>query len=129
VSAKSTYEVDVFSSADDARVTSTEPAEKPSFESLAATFFRLAEARLSDTQKTVLKTSAELLRFHDLTVTALADHVSRRSRVPYSTVKWNLRSLIDMGLLVGGDMASRGAQADLTATAKMLAAYLEQLGS
>ena len=129
MSAKSTYEVDVFSSADDARVTSTEPSEKPSFESLAATFFRLAQARLSDTQKTVLKTSAELLRFHDLTVTALADRVSRRSGVPYSTVKWNLRSLIDLGLLVGGDMASRGVQADLTATAKMLAEYLEKLGS
>ena len=80
---------------------------------------------MSDTQKTVLKMSAQLLRFNDLTVTALADLVSRRSGVPYSTVKWNLRSLKEMGLLTGGDMNCKGERASLTREALLLADYFE----
>ena len=95
-----------------------------SFRSLVASFFRLANSRLSDTQKTVLTESHRLLKFHDLTVTALADLVSRYSSVPYSTVKWNLRSLKDMGLLTGGDMSSKGEPAQLTPEAQMLADHL-----
>lgn len=95
------------------------------FQSLATSFFRLAEARLSDTQKQVLCMSHELLKYHELTLTALADQVSRRSTVPYSTVKWNLRSLKDMGLLTGGNLSSKGQIACLTKEAQMLADYLE----
>jgi DNA-binding transcriptional ArsR family regulator len=94
------------------------------FNSLVASFFRLAESRLSTTQKTVLMRSYMALRFHDLTVTALADQVSRSSKVPYSTVKWNLRSLKEMGLLTGGDLSSKGELAQLTPEAQMLADYL-----
>ena len=95
------------------------------FQSLAASFFRLAEARLSDTQKQVLCMSHRLLKFYELTLTALADLVSRRSNVAYSTVKWNLRSLKNMGLLTGGNLSSKGQLACLTHEAQMLADYLE----
>ncbi len=95
------------------------------FQSLAASFFRLAEARLSDTQKQVLRMSNKLLNFNELTLTALADQVSRRSTLPYSTVKWNLRSLKNMGLLTGGTLSSKGQLACLTKEARMLADYLE----
>jgi hypothetical protein len=59
-------------------------------------------------------------------MTALADKVSRRSGVPYSTVKWNLRSLKDMGLLTGGDLNNKGQFASLTDEARMLVEYLER---
>ena len=96
------------------------------FDSLTAAFLRLAETRLSETQKFVLCKSAELLQFHELTVTALADLLSRRTSVPYSTVKWNLRLLMDMGLMEGGDSNTRGRHASLTAPGKLLVEYLEQ---
>lgn len=98
---------------------------KTNFQSLAASFFRLAETRLSDTQKQVLRMSHELLKHRDLTLTALADQVSRHSNVAYSTVKWNLRSLKNMGLLTGGDLSNKGQLACLTQEAQMLADYLE----
>jgi hypothetical protein len=95
------------------------------FQSLATSFFRLADARLSDTQKQVLRMSHELLKFHDLTLTALADLVSRRSSLAYSTVKWNIRSLRNIGLLTGGNLSTKGQLACLTQEAQMLADYLE----
>ena len=97
-----------------------------SFNSLLALFFKLADARMSDTQKTVLKLSHQALKFHDLTVTALADLVSRRSNVPYSTAKWNLRSLKEMGLLTCGNSRCRGEHASLTREARMLADYFNK---
>ena len=96
-----------------------------SFNRLVASFFQLAEARMSDTQKTVLKLSHQVLKFNDLTVTALADLVSRRSNVPYSTAKWNLRSLREMGLLTCGNSHCKGGNASLTREARMLADYFE----
>jgi DNA-binding transcriptional ArsR family regulator len=95
------------------------------FSSLVSTLMKLADARMSDTQKTVLMEAHRLLKFNELTVTALADQVSRRSAVPYSTVKWNLRSLKEMGLLKGGGMCSKGQNARLTYEAQLLADYFE----
>ncbi len=118
VTTKLSHEVNVFSS--DRKVFTT------CFNSLAASFFQLADARMSDTQKTVLKLSHQLLKFNTLTVTGLADLVSRRSNVPYSTVKWNLRSLKDMGLLTGGDLNCKGEHASLTSEAQMLAVYFDK---
>jgi hypothetical protein len=117
VTAKLSHEVNVFLG--DRKVSTTD------FQSLAASFFRLAEARLSDTQKQVLRMSHELLKHRQMTLTALADLVSRRSNVAYSTVKWNLRSLKNMGLLNGGNLSSKGQLACLTTEAQMLADYLE----
>ncbi len=96
----------------------------PVVESLAGSLFRMARYRLSDRLKTVLLAAAEVLRFHEMTVTALADEVSRRTGIPYSTVKWNLRSLVQLGLVAGGDNSRRGLKASLTAAGRMLADYL-----
>ena len=97
-----------------------------SFSSLLATFLQLADARLNATQKLVLIVAHGLLKHNDLTVTALADQVSRRSGVPYSTTKWNLHVLKEMGLLKGGDVRCKGENACLTPEARMLAEYFEQ---
>jgi hypothetical protein len=96
------------------------------FQSLLASFLQLADARLSDTQKQVLRMSRDLLKFHELTMTSLADLMSQRSNVPYSTCKWNLRSLKDMGLLTGGDLQNKGQFACLSDEARMLVDYLER---
>jgi len=126
VSVKLANEANVFSSGHQVSEQFTHLADKPAFENLAASFLRLADLRLSSTQKAVLRMSAQLLEHHRLTVTGLADLLSRRSTVPYSTTKWNLRSLMDLGLLAGGDTQCRGLQASLTPSGRMLAAYLEE---
>jgi len=123
VNPKFTYKVNVFSSAHQAQQSHV-PFAKPSFDSLAASFFSLADLRMSENQKLVLRVSAQLLKHSDLTVTALADLVSRSTTVPYSTAKWNLRSLMNMGLLTGGDMENKGQPARLTSAAVMLADFL-----
>jgi hypothetical protein len=123
VNPKFTDRVNVFSSAHQVEQ-NHEPFAKPSFDSLAASFFSLADLRMSENQKLVLRVSAQLLKYSDLTVTALADLVSRRTSVPYSTAKWNLRSLMNMGLLTGGDMENKGQPARLTSAAVMLADFL-----
>ena len=125
MSIKLTHEVNVFSSGHEASEEHKYQA-RPSFESLASSFFRLADDRMSQTQKLVLWMSARLLRYHDLTVTALADLVSRRSSVPYSTVKWNLRCLIHLGLLHGGNTSKRGQKARCSETGLMLAEFFEE---
>jgi hypothetical protein len=125
VSIKSSKKVNTFSSGHQVYDFYDTPG-LPTYDSLAAAFLQLADTRLSDTQKFVLCRSAELLQFHKLTVTALADQLSRRTSVPYSTVKWNLRSLMDMGLLEGGDSNTRGRHASMTATGMMFVEYLLQ---
>ena len=99
----------------------------PSFESLASAFLTLAETRLSPTQKTVLQVSVNSLHYRELTLTALADLVSRKTRVPYSTVKWNLRSLVDLGFLVGGNVVNRGEPARFTKEASMVVDHLNEI--
>ncbi|MBD3405133.1 MAG: hypothetical protein GF411_03235 [Candidatus Lokiarchaeota archaeon] len=80
---------------------------------------------MSDTQKTVLKTSAEILRTRVLTITALADEISCRTGIPYSTVKWNLRALMDFGLLTGGHADNKGQPSCLKPAALLLVEYLK----
>ena len=118
------HKVSVFSSCHKANFTDSAYKELPSFDSLMESYFRLASSRMSDTTKLLLMMSTQLLRFHTLTVTSLADQLSRRSSVPYSTVKWNLRLLMELNLLFGGDANNRGKPACLTRTGALLASYL-----
>lgn len=126
VTTKSSYGEIVFSTCETTCEDSPHRTKKagPTFQNLARAFFDLAEERLSDTQKFVLCKSAELLRRHELTVTGLADLLSERSDVPYSTAKWNLRTLMDMGLLEGGNSENKGLPAKLTDSAELLAEHL-----
>jgi hypothetical protein len=128
VSTKLTHEVNMFSSGHKAAEQNATPRGHTSFENLAATFFKVADARLSNTQKQLLCECFAVLMYHNLAVTALADLVSQRTNVPYSTVKWNLRSLMDMGLLEGGNSERRGRHAKLTSSAEMLVKYLSKTG-
>ncbi len=91
---------------------------------LVEVFINIASARMSDSQKLVLCTSYDVLKHNNMTLTALADVISRRTGVPYSTVKWNLRSLVDLGLLVGGDANNRGEPACFTESGLMLVEHL-----
>ncbi|MFW9918233.1 MAG: hypothetical protein ACFFED_01425 [Candidatus Thorarchaeota archaeon] len=98
-----------------------------SFRSLASVFLKLAESKMNPTQKSVLVHSVNTLRYREVSLTTLADLVSRKSGVAYSTVKWNLRSLVAMGFLVGGDINNRGEPAHFTEEALMLVEYLEDI--
>jgi hypothetical protein len=89
-------------------------------------YFSLAEHRLSSTQKEVLVESARVLNFHEKSVTGLADIVSQRTGIPYSTVKWNLKTLVRLRLLLGGDMDQKGKSAKLTDTGAALADYFDE---
>ena len=88
-----------------------------SFRSLASVFLK----------KSVLVYSVNTLKHHEVSLTSLADLVSRKSGVAYSTVKWNLRSLVEMGFLIGGDINNRGEPAQFTEVALMLVRYLETI--
>lgn len=99
-----------------------------SFRRLVSVFLKLAESKMNSTQKAVLVCSVNLLRHREVSLTSLADMVSRKSGVAYSTVKWNLRSLVSMGLLAGGDSSNRGEPAQFTEEALMLVEYLEGIG-
>ncbi len=77
---------------------------EPHFEQLvlylADAFAQLARTRLTEKQLTLLKSSKEMLRFYpSLSPTALAEQLSRKLPMPLSTVKFNLRVLLDTGLL------------------------------
>ncbi|MHA1480412.1 MAG: hypothetical protein ACTSQZ_03185 [Candidatus Thorarchaeota archaeon] len=98
-----------------------------SFSNLATAYLSLAEARMNHTQKLVLKNSVHVLTHNKLTLTSLADRVSRKTGVPYSTVKWNVRALVDLGLLIGGNVSRHGQLASFTVTADMLVKYLERI--
>ena len=125
VNAKLPLEVDAFSSGLSACKECERFLDISSFDQLTTAYFNLADARLSKTQKTVLRCSVNVLTHNEMTLTSLADKISRRTQVPYSTVKWNLRSLVSIGLLVGGDATRRGQLAGFTSIAKMLVAFLE----
>ncbi len=99
----------------------------PSFRSLAIVFVNLAESKMSQTQKLVLIESERTLRFREISLTSLADLISRSTGVAYSTVKWNIRSLVSMGFLVGGDATNRGEPARCTEVAKMLVNHLDSI--
>ncbi len=127
VATKSCPVVCVFSSGDEVDRLGPLGDDMPSFDSLVQAFLSLAEARMTDTQKTVLVHSAELLDGAPMTLTGLADVLSKKASLPYSTVKWNLKSLRSMGLLVGGDSKNRGRLAWLTPPALMLARHLQRI--
>jgi len=118
-------EVSVFSSGHKANFTESAYKELPSFQCLMNSFLKLAESRMSDAMKRTLMLSARLLRFHVLTITSLADKISRKSSMPYSTVKWNLRYLMRLGLIDGGDNDHRGKEARLTKIGCFLVQHME----
>ena len=67
---------------------------------LVETLLRLARSRLTDKQLSLLVESRKVLSFYPLkSYSALADILSRKLKMPLSTVKFNLRVLREAGLL------------------------------
>jgi hypothetical protein len=67
---------------------------------LADAFLQLARSRLTEKQMTLLRESHKVLGFYPLkSYSALADALSRKLRMPLSTVKFNLCVLREAGLL------------------------------
>ncbi|TFG14841.1 hypothetical protein EU537_02565 [Candidatus Thorarchaeota archaeon] len=60
-----------------------------------------------------------------MTLTALADQVSTKTGIPYSTVKWNMRVLVDLELLQGGNADNRGCPAEYTEVARLVVNELD----
>jgi DNA-binding transcriptional ArsR family regulator len=98
---------------------------KNMFSILMRSFVRLAQIRLSSKQKLLLKKASNLLSSRKMTLTSLAEHLSSTEDLPHSTVKWNLRALRDVGLLMGGDMNEKGIDAELTLAGALLAESLD----
>ena len=127
VSMKLLPEVNLFSSGSDVCRYCDIDSNSPSFRGLLSAYFSLAAYKLSETQKEVLRGCVHTLRWceHDMTLTALADCVSTNTGIPYSTVKWNMRVLVDLELLEGGNAENRGCPAKYTEVAKLLVNELE----
>jgi hypothetical protein len=67
---------------------------------LVDAFFQLARSRLTAKQMNLLMESSKVLSFYPLkSYSALADTLSRKLRMPLSTVKFNLCVLREAGLL------------------------------
>jgi predicted transcriptional regulator len=67
---------------------------------LALAFTQLAKTRLTKKQLSLLFSARQTLEYHPhLSPTGLADHLARKSRMPLSTTKFNLRVLKTAGLL------------------------------
>jgi predicted transcriptional regulator len=70
------------------------------FLNLANAFTQLARTRLTEKQLALLKSAKDTLRYHpSLSPTVLAEQLSNKLDMPLSTVKFNLRVLLDTGLL------------------------------
>ena len=70
------------------------------FLQLASAFSMLAKSRLTRKQLFLLFATRQALRYHpDLSLTGLAEYLSRKWQLPLSTAKFNLKTLRDAGLL------------------------------
>ncbi|HDJ96589.1 MAG TPA: hypothetical protein ENG45_00770 [Candidatus Aenigmarchaeota archaeon] len=62
-----------------------------------------------------------LLNGYYLCVTNLLESLSRRYKIPLSTLKWNARKLRKLGLIDAGDKSCKGKVTRLTPLGKKLA--------
>lgn len=120
-------EVNLFSSGSDICRYCDIGSNLPSFRGLLSAYLSLAAYKLSETQKEVLRGCVHTLHWceQDMTLTALADQVSTKTGIPYSTVKWNMRVLVDLELLQGGNADNRGCPAEYTEVARLVVNELD----
>ncbi|GEM_PF-1015604 len=83
---------------------------------------KFAMSELTDLQKTLLKKVRE--NEGKKTLTALTRELSKRYGIPESTVKWNLRKLRDMGLIIAGNAESKGTPVSLTEIGRLVVRHL-----
>jgi len=87
-------------------------------------------AKLNEKQKLLLKELAQILdRNRELTMTSAGRILSLKLRLPESTVKWNLRELRNMRLIIAGDVNSKGTSVRLTEVGQIIARKLLNNGN
>lgn len=97
---------------------------------LEVSIYTFAMARLNERQKLLLKELARILdRSRGLTMTSAGRILSLKLRLPESTVKWNLRELRNMGLIIAGDANSKGTSVRLTEVGEIIARKLLNNGN
>jgi hypothetical protein len=84
----------------------------------------LAQMVLSERQKFLLLSASEELRYDSMTLTRLCERLARELRMSYSTVKWNLKRLRVLKLLLGGTEKSKGVHAQLTPLGYLIVSML-----
>lgn len=94
---------------------------------LAETLIQLACTRLTAKQRQLIIAADKLLRrTPQLSLSALADRLSRNLNMPFSTVKFNLRVLREAGLLVMRDTQRGKRFAALSWGGELLAGVLSE---
>ncbi len=92
---------------------------------LAEGFTKLARNRLTKKQQKLLLATREANRYHPtLSYTALADYLSRKLKMPFSTVKFNLRVLRKTGLLTSFAFDKQNNAATLSYSGQLLVQLL-----
>ena len=92
---------------------------------LAEALAQLARTRLTRKQRQLLAASKTALGHHPtLSLSALADHLSRNLPMPLSTVKFNLSVLREAGLLRNRCLAKRRNTVSLSPAGRLLVQML-----
>jgi hypothetical protein len=89
----------------------------------------MAQSILTSRQKVLLVSAVQELRWNSMTLTRLCERLSHELKMSYSTVKWNIRRLATMRLLLGGTEASKGIDARPTTLGCLIASTLVQAGT
>ena len=122
VTAKSSTEEQVLSSWGSA------PRSEQVVLQLAEALTQLAFARLTKKQRKLLVASHAALGYHPaLSLSALADYLSKNLSMPLSTVKFNLAVLRKAGLLRNACFAKRRHSASLSPAGRLLVRLLPQV--
>lgn len=94
---------------------------------LASAFSKLAKTRLTEKQQFLLFATQNTLRYHpNLSLTALADYLSKKFEMPLSTTKFNLKILKDAGLLECTFKRKRRATTSLSYGGQLLTQLLPE---
>jgi len=86
-------------------------------------FIKFALIKLSKRQKRIL-VEAYFNADGLTTLTSLARKIASKTNIPMSTVKWNLRLLRDLGLLIGGSIDRKNVPFKLSEAGRTLAKYI-----
>jgi hypothetical protein len=89
----------------------------------------MAQSILTPRQKALLVSAIQELRWNQVTLTRLCERLSRELKMSYSTVKWNIKRLATMKLLLGGTETSKGVDARPTTLGCLIASTLVRNGT
>ncbi len=93
--------------------------------------FGIEQALINEASRHLTEKQQRLLQWiakrdgEDYVYTSLIDMFSIETKIPKSTVRWNLRGLRESGLILAGDKENKGIPVTLTDMGKTLAECLE----